>query len=234
MNRGAGCDRGAREAARIAQRLQIAAPPIQHGADVSIGSRRLSQSVPVEHRDRHAAPDALFRGLLDGGRIPSVIGGAQGSVLPRLAGDLMTADKVEREDRRIIGKCDHAPAEIGAERRFDRIGVQLQSRIELTAVVAGGAPDRLLCFEHDRIGPLLGEMQCGRKSGKPAAHDRDRHVAVGLKRRGRNRRDGSVGIKAWWQCKPIVGRHHRSIRQISLHKGCSTRRRKSCVRTCCG
>jgi len=97
VNRGAGCDRGTRKTARIAQRLQIATAPIQHGADVSIRSRRLSQGVPVEYRDRHAAPDALFRGVLDGGRVRFVIGGAQRPVLPCLAGDPMTADKIERE-----------------------------------------------------------------------------------------------------------------------------------------
>ncbi len=112
-----------------------------------------------------------------------MIGGAQRAVLPRLAGDLMAADQVEREGRRIPGKRDHAPAEVGAERRLDGVGIELEPRIELAAIVAGGAPARLLRFQHDRVGSALGQVQRGRKSGKPAADDRDRHGPVGIERR---------------------------------------------------
>ena len=164
---------------------------------------------------------------------PAMIGGAQRAVLPRLAFDSETPDQIEREHRRVVAERDHAPAEIGAERRLDRVGVELQAGIELAAIIARRAPAGLLGFEHDRLGALFGQMQRGRQSGKAAADDRDRHVLVDVERRRRNRRDGSVRIEARRQGKGIVGHGHTSPAD-SLHKGCSTRRRKSCVRACCG
>src|SRR5882757_11567784 len=113
----------------------------------------------------------------------------------------MPADEIERKDRRVVGKRDHAPAEFNAEGRFDGVRIKLEPRIELTAVIARGAPARLLGFEDDRVGPLPGEMQRGRKYGKAATDDRDRHGPVGLERRRRNRRNGGIGIKAWSQRK---------------------------------
>ena len=99
----------------------------------------------------------------------------------------MTAYQVERKHRRVVGERDHATAEVGAEIRLDRIGIEFQSRIELAAIIAGRAPARLLSFEHDRIGALFGQMQRGRQSGKAAANDCHRDILVDVERRRRNR-----------------------------------------------
>src|SRR5258708_8515499 len=77
--------------------------------------------------------------------------------------------------------------------------------MELTAIIARRAPARLLRFEDNCISPLLGKMQRRRKSGEPAADDRDRHVLVGVEWRCQDRRDCGVRIKARRQRKGIVG-----------------------------
>ena len=138
----------------------------------------LAHLLAVQQRHRHAAPDALLRGVLDRGGARFIVGRAQRAVLPRLAGDLVAADQVEREVGGAVGKRDHAAAEVGAEIGLDLIGIVLEARIDLAAIVARCAPARLLRLQHGHVDALLGQMQRGGQPGKAAADDRDRNVLV--------------------------------------------------------
>ncbi|MGY4629774.1 hypothetical protein ACVWY3_007530 [Bradyrhizobium sp. USDA 4486] len=191
----AGRDRGARETAGVAERMQIAAASIKHGADVAVGARHLAKLLAVQIGHRHAAADALLRGALDRGGAGLVVGRTQRAVLSRLARDLVAADQIMREIRRAIGERDHAAAELRAEIGLDLIGIVLQAGIGVAAIVAGRAPARLLRFQHQRLDALLRQMQRGGKPRVAAAHDRDGNALVRIERRRRNRCDGGVGVE---------------------------------------
>ncbi len=201
MNDRARRDRGARQTARVAQRMQVAAAIVQHGAEIAVGPGHLPHLFAVQQRHRHAAADALFCGVFDSRRACFIVSRAQRAVLPRLAGDLVAADQVERVVGGAVGKRDHAAAELSAEIRLDLVRVVLQPRIDLPAIVARRAPARLLRFQHDCVHALLGQMQRRRQPGKTAADDRDRDIFVRIERRRRRRRHGRIGIEAWrqWQ-----------------------------------
>src|SRR5438093_1312459 len=92
-----------------------------------------------------------------------------------------------------------AAAEVGAEIGLDLIGIVLQPRIDLPAIIARCAPARLLRFQYDRVHTLLGQMQCRGQPGEAAADDRDRDALVRIERRRWCRRHGRIGIQAWRQ-----------------------------------
>ena len=119
-------DRGARQAARIAQRMQIAATLVQHGAEIAVGAGHLPHLFAVQQRHRHAAADALLCRVFDSRRACFIVGRAQRAVLPRLAGNLIAADQVECVVRGTVGERDHAAAEVGAEIGLDLVRVVLQ------------------------------------------------------------------------------------------------------------
>ena len=221
-------DRGAREAAGVTERMQIAAARIEHGADVAIRAGHLAQLLAVQIRHRHAAADALLRGLLDRGGAGLVIGRAQRAVLPRLARDLVAADQIMREVRGAVGELDHAAAELGAEIGLDLIGIVLQAGIDLAAIVARRAPARLLRLQHQRLDALLGQMQ------------RRGQARCSRRRRSRRRRSCPHRAAAWPPARRRCRHRARaaeagaSFMTRSGQSGCSTRRRKSCVRGCCG
>ena len=136
MDRDACADRRARKAAGIAQRVQVAAAPVNEAADIAVRSGHFAQARAVEQRDRHAALLALLDEAFDVLRAARLIGDAQRAVLTGLAGNLVAADQIEREGRRAVGKREHAPAEISAELFLDFVGRELEARIHLAAVVA--------------------------------------------------------------------------------------------------
>ena len=177
MNGSARRDRGTRQAARIAQRMQVAAAVVQHGAEIAVGAGHLPHLLAVQQLHRHAAADALLGGAFDSRRACFIVGRAQRAVLPCLAGDLVAADQVEREVGSTVGKRDHAAAEVGAEIGLDLIGIVLQPRIDLPAIIARCAPARLLRFQHGHVDALLGQMQRRGQPGEAAADDRDRDAS---------------------------------------------------------
>jgi hypothetical protein len=83
----------------------------------------------------------------------------QGVGLPRLAGDLMPRHQVEHGVRRVPRQLDHAPTEIGPEVRLDLVGIVLQTRIDLSAVAAGGTPAGLVRFEHGHFDAALCQVK---------------------------------------------------------------------------
>ena len=159
MNGSARRDCGTRQTARIAQRMQVAAAVVQHGAEIAIGAGHLAHLFSVQQRYRHAAADALFCSVLDSRRARFIVGRAQRAILPRLAGDLVAADQVERVVRGAVGKRDHAAAKLSAEIGLDLVRVVLEARIDLAAIVARRAPARLLRLQHGHVDALLGQMQ---------------------------------------------------------------------------
>jgi hypothetical protein len=201
--------------------MDVAASRIEHGADIAIRAGHLPHGVTIEQADRHAAADALHGRGLDGAGVAVVIGGAERAVLAGVAGNAEAADQLKREDRRVVGKRDHARAEIGAEFGLDRVGVELQAGIELAAIIAGSAPARLARFQHDRLDALFGEMQGGREPGKAAADNRHGHAAVGLERRQLKRWHRGCRIEARRQGKRICRdrRHVGIIRDAARGAG---------------
>ena len=68
-------------------------------------------------------------------------GCAQRAVLSRVAVYRMPFYELEHESRSSTGQRIHARTEIGAEIALDRVGIDLEAGIDLTAVASGGAPN---------------------------------------------------------------------------------------------
>ena len=156
MHGGAGRDRGARQSPRVTQRMQVAAAPVQHGAEIAVAAGHLAHLLAAQQLDRHAAADALFCSTFDCRRAGFIIGRAQRAVLSRLARNLVAADQVECEIGGAVGERDHATAQVGAEIGFDAVGIVLEPGIDLAAIVARCTPARLVRLQHRHADAQLG------------------------------------------------------------------------------
>ncbi len=88
--------------------------------------------------------------------------GAQRAVLPGFAIDSVTLDQVEHDCGRRARQPVHPAAKIRAEIALDRIRIDFQSGIDLSAIASGRAESGVLGFEQDHLGTGLRRMQCGR------------------------------------------------------------------------
>ena len=182
-------DRGPRETARIAERMQISAPSIEHRARVAVRACGALERLALEQPDGRSAPLELRAGAAYRGRVPRVHGRAQRAVLPRIAVDAVPLHEIEDQRRSGARQSVHAPAEIGAELALHRVRVELEPRIDLSSVAARSAESELLSLEQHHGRARSRRVQRRGESGDAAAHDRHvgAHISLERRRRGRGR-----------------------------------------------
>jgi hypothetical protein len=85
----------------------------------------------------------------------------------------MPTDEIEHERRCRACEGVHPSAKIRAEVALDRIRVELEARVDLTAVSPGGTETGILRLEQHYLGAgLRGMKRCG-QTGDPTPHDGD-------------------------------------------------------------
>ena len=196
MHRHARRKRGARQPARIAQRVDMAAGRIAPAAFIMRTADQLPDGVTVieSHRRAQRLPlaEALFADLHPARRVRRL----HPAILHRLAIDTMAADHVEGERRRI---ADHRGIERPAIRpvfaqHVGRIGPG-HRRDDLPVITAGRAPTRFRRLQHHdgkRRVTLL-QMQRGGQAGIAAADNADIGTDIAL--HGRRFRRGGGGLR---------------------------------------
>src|ERR1043166_4545866 len=77
----------------------------------------------------------------------------------------MARDQIEHRVGGASGKIDEAQSALGAEYRFEFVGIVLEPGDDLPAVAAGATPAGLARFEHDCLHAALGKRERGREPG---------------------------------------------------------------------
>ena len=168
VQRGAGLDRRAGEAAHIGERIDLAAPPVDRGAEIVVAADHVGGLPAVQQLDRSAA------------RLP--VGDALGMGAQRLLGvgchddaghgivaiDAVALDQLAQDHGALVGGINQPLAGGGAVAGDDLVGIVLGGGRQMAGIAAGGAPADLVGFDENDPRASLGGMERGRASGDAA------------------------------------------------------------------
>jgi hypothetical protein len=181
---GAGLQRGAGEAAGIAERLDRAAAAVQPATHVPLRPEEPRGLGAVEDPGRRAEAGPLFRPTRDLGEPGFGMGALDPAGAPVRHVHVVPGDQVEDRIGGAAGKAREPLAALAPELGDEVGGIVFQPRDHLTAVAPGPAEADLAGLQHHRPDPALGQVQGGREAAEAAADDHD----VGLPGFGQGRR----------------------------------------------
>ena len=124
------------QTARVAQRIHLAATPVQHSPDIAIGAGDLPRGIALQKINRHPPAHALLRRRTKPHGIARMKRRTQRPGLQRVAFDLVALDQPKNHVRRVARKRHHPTAKVRTEIRFHLLGIVLQSGIDLPAVAS--------------------------------------------------------------------------------------------------
>ena len=204
---GPGAGRGAGDALRELERVEMAGAAVDPAAVIDAGAGRRRHLVAIEPLDQLVAvvaPELVDIGPLFGHEAGLVHGLDQPGA--PVAVDTVARDQPEGERLGLLGEPPQRSRLVAAELLFEPVLVAALAGVELAAVTPRGAPADAVGLDHDGADPGLGEVERGRQPGIAAADDRDvgphvlaepREGGRGIGRRGVERRGvGEVHIRA--------------------------------------
>ena len=169
MNAGPGLRRRCRQPARIAERLDAAAPLVDPAADIEPGAHELIEPVLLQDLHIDAALGPLPGAAEHGAERLLVMGRLYPALADGMAVDCMFFDQGEHQIRPAAG----CPDDFRSEVLFQLVRIVFQAGDDLPAVPPGSAPARLMGFQDQRLDAGFRQMQRGRQPGEAAAHDHD-------------------------------------------------------------
>ena len=222
VQRRARLDRRAREAAHIGQRIDLAAAPVDRGAEIVVAADHVGGLPTVQKLDRPAArlpvvdpPGVGAQRLLGVGRHDDARQGIA-------AVDAVALDQLGQDHGALLGGIDQPLAGGGAVAGDDLVGIVLGGGRQMAGIAAGGAPADLVGLDQHDPRTGLGGMERGRAPGDAAAHDRHVGALVAGEGAEPERRSGACAVGGVRRAGIVVQREMHGPATVRHFQVCRT------------
>jgi hypothetical protein len=216
-----GAQRGPRQPAHVAHRMDRARAPVIEPAGIAPAADHGARLLRAQHLHRGAEPPPFVVATLQPLKRRWRVGGVDRAVPRRFAADLMFLDQRKHVLGRGAEALDEAAAICGAEGRAHRRGRVPDTGIHETHVPARPAMADAFGFQYEAVEPRLRAVQRGRQAGEPAPHDGDIRRGIAVER--------CLDIRLDRRAVPVGNPFCRAHAPPPARRRFATRRRRWCT-----